>query len=145
MLRARRVRSHHPMTPSGAQIELASGDQRVVVVEVGGGLRSYTAGGADVLDGYAADAMCSAGRGPALAPWPNRLEDGSYELDGRRHQVPLSEVPNRNAIHGLVRWSSFTATERAATASLWRTCSVRSRATRSRSTCGSPTRSAPMA
>ena len=32
------------MTPSGAQIELASGDQRVVVVEVGGVLRSSTAG-----------------------------------------------------------------------------------------------------
>jgi aldose 1-epimerase len=58
--------------------------------------------------------MCSAGRGQVLAPWPNRLEDGSYEFDGRRHQAPLTEVPNRNAIHGLVRWSAFPATERAA-------------------------------
>jgi aldose 1-epimerase len=100
--------------PSGEQIEIASGDQRVVVVEVGGGLRSYTAGGDHVLDGYDADRMCDSGRGQLLAPWPNRLEDGSYEFEGRRHQAPLNEVPNRNAIHGLVRWSTFTATERAA-------------------------------
>jgi aldose 1-epimerase len=97
--------------PSGEQIEIASGDQRVVVVEVGGGLRAYTVAGADVLDGYAADAMSDAGRGQLLAPWPNRLEDGSYEFDGRRHQLPLTEVPNRNAIHGLVRWSAWTVAE----------------------------------
>jgi aldose 1-epimerase len=30
--------------------------------------------------------MCSSGRGQVLIPWPNRLEDGSYEFDGRRHQ-----------------------------------------------------------
>ena len=30
--------------PSGEQIEISAGDQRAVVVEVGGGLRSYTAG-----------------------------------------------------------------------------------------------------
>ncbi len=95
-------------TPSGEQFELAFGDQRAVVVEIGGGLRSYAAGGRDVLDGYAEQRMCDAGRGQVLAPWPNRLEDGSYEFDGRRHQLPLTEVPNRNAIHGLVRWSACT-------------------------------------
>ena len=31
-------------TPSGEQFEIAHGDQRAVVVEVGGGLRSYTVG-----------------------------------------------------------------------------------------------------
>ena len=35
-----------------SEIELAWEDQRAVVVEVGGGLRAYTAGGRDVLDGY---------------------------------------------------------------------------------------------
>ena len=34
--------------PSGRQFEIALGDQRAVVVEVGGGLRAYVAGGADV-------------------------------------------------------------------------------------------------
>ena len=31
--------------------------------------------------------MCPSGRGQVLIPWPNRLEDGSYEFDGRRHQL----------------------------------------------------------
>jgi len=39
---------------SGEQIEIAHAEQRAVIVEVGGGLRLYTAAGAAVLDGYGA-------------------------------------------------------------------------------------------
>jgi aldose 1-epimerase len=99
------------MLPSGGQFEIAFGDQRAVVVEVGGGLRTYVAGGAEVLDGYAADGMCTSGRGQVLIPWPNRLEDGRYDFDGSSHALPLNEVPNRNAIHGLVRWAAWTAAQ----------------------------------
>lgn len=97
--------------PSGRQFEIELGDQRVAVVEVGGGLRSYTVGGADVLDGYAADGTCTSGRGQVLIPWPNRIEDGRYDFDGVSHSLPLDEVPNRNAIHGLVRWAAWTSAE----------------------------------
>ena len=72
--RARRDR------PSGKQFELAHGDQRAVVVEVGGGLRSYSAGGRELLDGYGADEMCASGRGQVLLPWPNRIEDGALRV-----------------------------------------------------------------
>ncbi|HVI18933.1 MAG TPA: aldose 1-epimerase family protein [Gaiellales bacterium] len=95
--------------PSGRQFEIALGDQRVVVVEVGGGLRSYSAGGGDVLDGYAVDGTSTSGRGQVLIPWPNRIEDGRYDFDGASHSLPLNEVPNRNAIHGLVRWAAWSA------------------------------------
>jgi aldose 1-epimerase len=97
--------------PSGRQFEIALGDQRVVVVEVGGGLRSYTVGDVDVLDGYPVDGTCTSGRGQVLIPWPNRIEDGRYDFDGASHSLPLDEVPNRNAIHGLVRWAAWTAEE----------------------------------
>ena len=100
------------IAPSGEQIEIAAGDQRAVVVEVGGGLRSYSAGGRELVDGYRADEMCSSGRGQVLIPWPNRLQDGSFEFDGRRHQLPLNESEHRNAIHGLVRWATWTTAER---------------------------------
>jgi len=96
---------------SGRQFELSHGDQRAFVVEVGGGLRTYAAGGRDLLDGYGEDELCRSGRGQVLLPWPNRLEDGSYELDGERHQLPLDEPEHRNAIHGLVRWSGWAAAE----------------------------------
>jgi aldose 1-epimerase len=95
--------------PSGRQIAIAAGDQQAVVVEVGGGLRCYCAGGRELVDGYGADEMSSAGRGQVLIPWPNRLQDGTYEFDGRRHQLPLNEPERRNAIHGLVRWASWSA------------------------------------
>ena len=49
--------------PSGEQIELRAGERRVVVVEVGAGLRSYTVGGRDVLDGYDVEEMARSGRG----------------------------------------------------------------------------------
>jgi aldose 1-epimerase len=101
-----------PIVPSGEQIELAFGDQRAVVVEVGAGLRSYFGDGRAIVDGYEADEVASSGRGQLLIPWPNRIEDGNYEFGGRRHQLPLDEPEQRNAIHGLVRWSAWRIAER---------------------------------
>jgi len=93
--------------PSGKQFELRFGEQRAVVVEIGGGLRTYDG----VLDGYDVGELCPSGRGQVLAPWPNRLSEGSYEFDGERHQLPLSEPESGSAIHGLVRWASWHAVE----------------------------------
>lgn len=97
------------LPPSGRQYELRFDDQRAVVVEVGGGLRLYEAGGTPVLDSYAEDAMCSSGRGQVLIPWPNRIKDGVYEFDGKKFQLPLTEPTDGNAIHGLVRWRQWSA------------------------------------
>jgi aldose 1-epimerase len=102
------------VAPSGEQVEISLGDQCAVVVEVGGGLRMYSAGGRDLLDGYGVDEQSSSGRGQVLIPWPNRLQDGSYEFDGRSHQLPLDEPERNNAIHGLVRWASWTVRAREA-------------------------------
>jgi aldose 1-epimerase len=100
------------IAPSGEQIEIAAGDERAVIAGVGAGLRSYTAGGRDLIDGYGASEMSSSGRGQVLIPWPNRIQDGSYEFEGSRHQLPLNEPERRNAIHGLVRWTAWTAAAR---------------------------------
>jgi aldose 1-epimerase len=104
--------THLPRPPSGEQIELTLGEQRAVVVEVGGGLRTYSVAGRELLDGYRAEEMSSAGRGQVLLPWPNRIKDGSYEFDGQRHQLPINDVPEQDAIHGLVRWAAWSAGER---------------------------------
>jgi aldose 1-epimerase len=100
--------------PSGEQIEIVSGDQTAVVVEAGGGLRTYTAGGRALLDGFAPDEMPTGSRGKLLVPWPNRIRDGSYEFDGKRHQLPIEEVAKGNAIHGLGRWVTWSVAEREA-------------------------------
>jgi aldose 1-epimerase len=100
------------IAPSGEQIEIAYHDQRAVIVEVGGGIRSYSVGGEEVFDGFEADEMSTSGRGQLLLGWPNRLEDGSYDFGGRRHQLPLTEPENHNAIRGLVRWASWRLREK---------------------------------
>ena len=101
------------MTPGvGEPIEIAGDDQRATVDSLGGGLRLYSAHGRELLDGYAAGEPSPSGRGQILIPWPNRLEDGSYEFDGQRHQLPLNEPETRNAIHGLVRAADWTVGER---------------------------------
>jgi aldose 1-epimerase len=101
-----------PPAPSGEQVEIGFGEQRAVVVEVGGGLREYSSAGRNVLDGYAVDQMSSSGRGQVLLPWPNRIEDGSYEFDGERHQLPIDDPEEQDAIHGLVRWAAWDVGER---------------------------------
>jgi aldose 1-epimerase len=100
----------HP--PSGEQFEIAFGDHRAIAVEVGGGLRTYSVDGKDIVDGYGVDEMATAGRGQVLIPWPNRLQDGQYEFESRRHQLPLTEPEHANAIHGLVRWSVWSVAAR---------------------------------
>jgi aldose 1-epimerase len=97
---------------SREEVQLAAGEQRVVLDEVGGGIRSFTSRGRDLLDGYPAGQPSTSGRGQVLIPWPNRLEDGSYEFEGQRHQLELNDPENGNAIHGLVRWEPWRVAER---------------------------------
>src|SRR5438477_334 len=63
-----------PSPPSGEQFALTFGDQRVVVTEVGAGLRTYTVGDRDLIDGYGEDDMCTMGRGQLKLPSLLRLE-----------------------------------------------------------------------
>jgi len=97
------------VTPSGRQTRLRFEQQEAVVVEVGGGLRTYEVGGRPVLDGYAEHEMVSAARGQPLIPWPNRLHTGGYTWDGQEHAVPVDEPDQDNALHGLTKWLSWTA------------------------------------
>jgi aldose 1-epimerase len=101
-----------PPALSGEQFEIAFDDQRAIVVEVGAGLRAYSAAGRDLVDGYEAAEMSSSGRGQVLLPWPNRIQDGSYEFEGERHQLPIDDPDEQDAIHGLVRWATWAVTER---------------------------------
>ena len=97
-----------PLLPSGRQVVLTAAGQTAVVVEVGGGLREYRVGDRHVVDGYAEDAMATAGRGAVLVPWPNRLRGGAYSFDGRDLVLPLDEPAKGNASHGLARSVSWT-------------------------------------
>jgi aldose 1-epimerase len=95
------------MALTGKQFTIRAGEHEVTVVEVGGGLRRYTHAGVDVLAPYGEDELPPSGCGAVLMPWPNRLAGGRYSFGGRTFQVPITEVPRGNAIHGLARWSRW--------------------------------------
>jgi aldose 1-epimerase len=99
--------------PTGDQLHLRFRDQHAIVVEVGAGLRAYEVRGRPLLDGYAEEEISSAARGQILAPWPNRLRDGSYDFDGETLRLPPSEPEKGNATHGLLRWAAWEVTARA--------------------------------
>jgi len=104
-----RVPGDLPVPVGGREWVLHHGDQEIVVVEVGGGLRRYTAGGVDVLDGYERGELPPGCRGQVLAPWCNRIRDGRYSFGGHDHQLDISEPATGCALHGLVRWLPVVA------------------------------------
>ena len=99
--------------PSGEQWTIRHGDHEAVVVEVGGGLRTYVFRGQHVLTGYPPGARSSAGRGQLLMPWPNRIRDGRYTFAGQGHRLALTEPERGNAVHGLVAWAIWSVLEQA--------------------------------
>ena len=98
--------------PSGEQVELVRGSAHAVVVEVGGGVRTYDVDGLAVLDGYDEHEMVTAARGQPLVPWPNRLHGGRYVWNGVEHSVPLDEPEQGNALHGLTRFRAWRPVDR---------------------------------
>ena len=101
--------------PTGAQFELRRGRQRLVVTEIGAGVRSWTIGGRELLARFSPGEYDAAFAGKVLVPWPNRVRDGRYTHDGVEHRLALSEPERGNALHGLVlhsRWRGVRTSAR---------------------------------
>ena len=98
---------------TGAQWVIGHGHQRAVITESGATLRSFTNGDRPVVQGFGTEEWSHGGRGQVLAPWPNRLDGGTYEFDGVTAQASINEIGRGNAIHGLVRWMPWRLTGRA--------------------------------
>jgi len=106
----------HAQTPlSGSQYEISAGDYQATVTELGAGLRQLQHRGVPVITGYPADVLPPGAAGQLLCPWPNRVDGGHYAIGGVHYQLDLSEPGNQNAIHGLTRWSGWTAVQHTAT------------------------------
>src|SRR5215471_19716996 len=93
---------------TGAQYEIAAGDYRASVTELGAGLRTLSRASTPVLSGYEPDQLPPGGAGQLLLPWPNRIDGGRYAFGGLSYQLELSEAARGNAIHGLTRWANWT-------------------------------------
>ncbi|RSM58600.1 aldose epimerase [Actinoplanes sp. ATCC 53533] len=101
---------------SGLQWAIEADGHRAVIAEVGGVLRHYSAGEAEVLDGFGPDEISPASAGQILAPWPNRIRDGHYTFEDTAYQLALTEPARHNAIHGLTNWSRWKLVEQASDA-----------------------------
>ncbi|KAA5836855.1 aldose 1-epimerase family protein [Saccharopolyspora hirsuta] len=104
---------HEPVPATGRQFEISSGPMRAVVTEVGAALRAFDVDGVPHVETYDPDRLPPGGAGAVLVPWPNRVADGQWVLDGEPQQLPLTEPARHNAIHGLLRHTAWTVVEHA--------------------------------
>lgn len=89
---------------SGHQFTLTHGHYRAVIASVGASLRELSFGGRHLIRRYEAQEVRPNFRGALLAPWPNRVVDGTYTFEGMTHQLSLTEPDRGHALHGLLAW-----------------------------------------
>jgi aldose 1-epimerase len=88
------------------------GSVTAVVAELAASLRRVRVGGTDLVQDYGADALPSGASGIVLVPWPNRVRDGRWTLDGKPQQLDITEPSKGNASHGLLRNTGYRVTDR---------------------------------
>lgn len=102
--------------PTGEQFVLetstSSGDLRATITAVAAGIRTLSINGIDLVAPYGEDQSPPSCAGNVLVPWPNRIRDGKWSHDGVDHQLAITEPKLNNAIHGLLRYTEYTAIDR---------------------------------
>jgi aldose 1-epimerase len=96
---------------TGQQFELTRAGERspsrAIITEVAAGLRFLEVDGVQLVESFPEESTPPLGCGTVLVPWPNRVEDGVWRLDGVRQQLDLTEPDRHNAIHGLLRHTAY--------------------------------------
>lgn len=92
----------------GELYTLTAGAYRAEVSAVGATLESLTVDGRDLLLRSPETGPMLFYRGAIVAPWPNRIGDGTYTWDGQEIRTALTEPERGNALHGLVSFQAFT-------------------------------------
>ncbi|QPZ37411.1 aldose 1-epimerase family protein [Paramicrobacterium chengjingii] len=105
-----------PWNPTGTSFTVTRGSSSLIVTEVGATLRDLVLDGVRVAETFAEDGAPTSSQGAVLVPWPNRVRDGQWVLegaDGQRtvQQLDLTEPARHNASHGLLRTQAYTLSE----------------------------------
>lgn len=108
-----RAAEHGALTGEQHELRLVTpdGEARATVVALAGGLRRYTVNGVDLVEPFDERTIAPKGAGITLAPWPNRVRDGRWTLDGELQELDITERETGNAIHGLLRNTAFRRVE----------------------------------
>jgi len=108
------------MLPTGEQFRLVhdaeGGTVTATVTELAASLRALTVGGVALVHEYPDDLVPPYGAGIVLVPWPNRVRDGKWMLNGTEQRLDLTEPSTGNATHGLLRNTGYRATDRSESA-----------------------------
>ena len=96
---------------SGTQVSLSAGGYTATIASIGASLRLLQFEGRDLVVPFDEDAIRPVYRGATLVPWPNRVVDGTYELDGETQQLGLTEPERGHALHGLAGWLDYEVRE----------------------------------
>jgi aldose 1-epimerase len=102
--------------PTGEQFRLSrntpNGLAEAVIVEVAASIREFRIGDVELTEPYGEFSQPPFADGIVLVPWPNRIPDGIWTLDGVPQQLDLTEPDKHNAIHGLLRHAPYRVVER---------------------------------
>lgn len=102
--------------PAMPRIALELGAVRAQVSPLGAALCGLMVDGRDLTEPVPSTAIAPQGNGLVLAPWPNRVRDGRWTLDGVAQQLAITEPAFGNASHGLLRNTAYRIVERTASA-----------------------------
>jgi len=94
--------------PTGQQFTLTRGSSSATITQLAAGLRELTIDGVVVAEPFAESSSPPAGCGIVLVPWPNRIRDGIWQLDGKPQQLDLTDPGFKQATHGLLRNTAYT-------------------------------------
>lgn len=102
--------------PTGEQFvitrESETGTSTATITELAASLRGLVIDGVAVTEPYAEDSLPPFGDGIVLVPWPNRVEDGVWQHEGKQLQLDITEPARNNAIHGLLRNAPYSLVSR---------------------------------
>jgi aldose 1-epimerase len=96
-----------PRPASGRQFEIRRGAAVARVGQVAAVLREFSVDGAHFTETWDDAWVPPMGCGMILAPWPNRIADGVWLLDGKKQQLDITDVGHGHAIHGLLRNTAY--------------------------------------
>lgn len=101
------VQQTYQAGPVGPEFRITAVGYEAWISQVGATINTFTHEGNPLVAGFGPDSPSYDGRGQVLAPWPNRVQDGRYVVDGVERQLALTEPDRSNALHGLVRWQPW--------------------------------------
>ncbi len=99
--------NQHQTAPTGEQFEITRNGATAIITELAASLRHLSIDGTELTEPYPLDATPPFADGIVLVPWPNRVEDGTWTLDGTTVQLDITEAGKHNAIHGLLRNTAY--------------------------------------